>query len=111
RRVLLLVLVFLLPAVLTACGDNGGLPTQPGRYTLKEKSVSFDGDRYAFYWADGAGNLHRAATRDVKLRLDDQSALEIAANKEAILHLKQDEPVTVEGRDHQGDFGNFWYPF
>lgn len=106
-----LILVLVLPLVLAACGDTSGLPSQPGRYTLKEKSVSFDGERYAFFWADGAGNLRQARSRDVKLRLDNESYLEITASKEPILHLKQDEPVTVEGRDRQGDFGNFWYPF
>ena len=112
RRVaLFLILALVTPLLLAACGEGSGLPSQPGKYTLKEKSVSFDGDKYSFYWADGAGNLHRAHTDDVKLRLGEKSELEIAANKEAILNLKQDEPVTVEGRDRQGDYGNFWYPF
>ena len=112
RRVsLTLVLLLVLPFVFAACGDASGLPSQPGTYTIKEKSVAFDGDRYSFLWADGAGNLHQARSRDVKLRLDDLNQLEITANKAAILHLKQDEPVTVQGRDRQGDFGNFWYPF
>jgi hypothetical protein len=106
--VLLLVGVLLL----TACsGGGGGLPPAPGTYPLKEKSTSFDGERYAFYWTDQAGNLHRAQTDDVKLRVDDKNALEITDTKEAILHLKQDEPITVEARDQQGDFGGFWYPF
>lgn len=112
RVALILLFLFAAPLWSVACGSaNDGLPTQPGHYTLKEKSVSFDGDRYSFFWADGAGNLHRASTRDVKLSLGDANDLEIDANKNAILHLKQDEPVTVEGRDRQGDFGNFWYPF
>jgi hypothetical protein len=105
------VLLLISTLVLAACGEGSGMPTQPGKYTLKEKSVTFDGDRYAFYWADATGALHRAATKDVRLQLDEQNNLEITADKHAILHLKQEEPVTVEGRDHQGDFGNFWYPF
>jgi hypothetical protein len=107
----LLVLVGAL--VLTACsgGGGGGLPAAPGTYTLKEKSISFDGEKYAFFWADQAGQLHRAQTDDVKLVLGDANKLEVTGEKEAVLYLKQDEPVTVEGRDEQGDFGSFWYPF
>lgn len=114
RRLRLILLMLLVaPFVLAACGGSttNGLPTQPGRYTLKEKSVTFDGEKYSFFWADGAGNLHRASSRDVKLQLDEDQHLEITPSNEAVLHLKQDEPVTVEGRDSQGDFGNFWYPF
>lgn len=98
--------------VLAACSGGGdGLPAAPGRYKLKEKSISFDGDKYSFFWADAAGNLKRVQTDDVKLRLGDENLLEITDKKEAILHVKQDEPVTVEGRDEGGDFGSFWYPF
>lgn len=111
RLPLILLLALVAPLLLAACGDTSGLPSQPGRYTLKEKSVSFDGEKYAFFWADGAGNLHQARSRDVKLRLDEDRYLEITADRAAVLHLTQEEPVTVEGRDRQGDFGNFWYPF
>lgn len=100
--------------VLAACsggGGGGGLPPAPGRYTLKEKAISFDGERYSFYWADPSGNLQRAHTSDVKLRVDEENYLEVTEGREAILHLRQDEPVTVEARDEQGDFGTFWYPF
>ena len=106
-----LILLLLSTLILAACGGGSGLPTQPGRYTLKDKSISFDGDRYSFYWADATGALHRVQTDDVKLQLDEKNELEITSDKHAVLHLKQDEPVTVEGRDRQGDFGNFWYPF
>jgi len=105
------LLLLLSVLILSACGGGGGLPAAPGKYPLKEKSTSFDGERYSFYWADQAGNLNRAQTDDVKLRVDDQNLLEITDTKEAILHLKQDEPITVEARDRQGDFGGFWYPF
>jgi hypothetical protein len=106
-----LILLLLSTLILAACGGGSGLPTQPGRYTLKDKSISFDGDRYSFMWADATGALHPVKTDDVKLQLDEKNELEITADKHAVLHLKQDEPVTVEGRDRQGDFGNFWYPF
>jgi hypothetical protein len=108
-----LSLVVLLAAmlVLAACSGGDGLPKAAGRYAIKEKSVSFDGERYQFFWADAGGNLHRAASDDVKLKLGDATLLEITDKKEAILHLKQEEPVTVEGRDRNGDFNSFWYPF
>jgi hypothetical protein len=106
---------FLLPLLIVlgncAGAASGGLPTAPGRYPVKERSVTFDGERYSFLWADAAGNLQRATTRDVKLRLAEQNLLEITETRDAILHLKQDEPVQVEARDQRGDFGNFWYPF
>lgn len=112
RARLALVLLLLSTLVLAACGGSrGGLPTAPGQYTLKEKSVTFDGERYGFFWADAGGALRRAHTDDVKLQLDERNYLEIGADKKAILHLKQDEPVTVEGRDNQGDYGSFWFPF
>ena len=106
-------LFVLLFAMLAACqgGGGSGLPEAAGRYPLKEKSISFDGERYSFYWADAAGQLHRVSTSDVKLQLGDENVLEITPSKEAVLHLKQEEPVTVEGRDQEGDFGSFWYPF
>jgi hypothetical protein len=111
-RRLALVFLLLSTLLLAACGGGGsGLPTQPGSYQLKDKSVTFDGDKYSFYWADATGELHRVSTDDVKLKLDEKNELEITPDKHAVLHLKQDEPVTVEGRDSQGDFGSFWYPF
>lgn len=106
-----LVALLLSTTVIAACGSGNGLPPQPGRYTVKEKSIGFDGEKYAFFWADATGALHRVESNNVKLQLDEKTELEITPEKHAVLHLKQDEPVTVEGRDHQGDFGSFWYPF
>jgi hypothetical protein len=97
--------------VLGSCGGSVGLPGAAGRYPLKERSVTYDGDRYSFLWADPSGNLQRATTGDVRLQLDEQNLLEVDDAGDAILHLRQDEPITVEGRDGQGDFGSFWYPF
>ena len=110
KRLVLLVLL-LSSFVLVACGPGDGLPKVAGQYKLKEKSVSFDGEKYSFFWADAVGNLTRVRTDNVKLKLGDQNVLEITDKKEAILNIKDDEPVKVEGRDRQGDFSNFWYPF
>ena len=109
----LLFVGLILLVILGSCDFSSaeGLPEAPGRYALKEKSVTYDGERYSFLWADAAGNLQRASTDDVKLRLGETNELEITAERDAILHLRQDEPVTVEARDQQGDFGSFWFPF
>jgi hypothetical protein len=109
----LLFVGLILLIILGSCDFSGaeGLPEEPGRYALKEKSVTYDGERYSFLWGDASGALHRATTADVKLQLAEENALEITADADAILHLRQDEPVTVEARDQQGDFGSFWYPF
>ena len=110
NRVVLIALM-LSSLVLAACGPGDGLPKVAGQYKLKEKSVTFDGEKYSFFWADAVGNLTRVRTDDVKLKLGDQNMLEITDKKDAILNLKDDEPVAVEGRDQKGDFSNFWYPF
>jgi hypothetical protein len=36
---------------LVACGSGDGLPKAAGEYTVKSKSISFDGERYIFQWA------------------------------------------------------------
>ncbi len=110
KRLVLMVLL-LSSFVLVACGPGDGLPKVAGQYKLKEKSVTFDGEKYSFYWADAVGNLTHVRTDNVKLKLGDQNILEITDKKEAVLNIKDDEPVKLEGRDRQGDFSNFWYPF
>jgi len=106
-----LILLLLAAFTLMACSGSSGLPAAPGTYQIKANSITYDGDAYSFLWADAAGTLTRARTDDIKLQLAEANVLEITANKEAILRLTQKEPVTVEGRDDQGSFSSFWFPF
>src|SRR5947209_20458356 len=77
--------------LLAACGGDG-LPSQPGEYVVKSKSVTFDGERYQFQWAPtGKSDLSWAKTRDVRLQLDDRTYLQVDGGKKAVLHLTKEE--------------------
>jgi hypothetical protein len=111
KTLLPLLLVFSL--FLTACGAGTGAPSTPGNYPVQKDSVHFDGDRYQLYWADPSGNLHHLDTHTLRLVQDPNSTfLEVPqGGGDPILHLRQDEPITVDGQDHQGAFGSPWFPF
>ncbi len=103
---------------LVAC--NRGLPVQPGQYTVHPGSIAWDGEKYSFLWSDAQGNLHRASGDDIKLAQGERTYLEIrekpgflglGRSTEAILHLRDDQPVTLYGRDRDGNFTSFWFPF
>ncbi|MER3405813.1 MAG: hypothetical protein C4289_12205 [Chloroflexota bacterium] len=103
---------------LVAC--NRGLPAQPGQYAVHASSIAWDGEKYFFLWSDAQGNLHRASGDDIKLAQDERTYLEIrekpsflglGRSTEAILHLRNDQPVLLYGRDRDGDFTSFWFPF
>src|SRR6266487_2306807 len=102
----LLATVFLLSLVATACGSGGsGAPSAPGQYSVQKDSVHFDGDRYQLYWADSGGTLHHMDTRNLRLVQDPTSTfLEVPQSGDPVLHLQQDEPITVDGQDRQGSF-------
>ena len=107
-RLLVLLLAGLL---LAACGDgNRGFPQQPGEYQLQPGSLSFDGKRYSMLWLDAGGAVHSAEGENVRLQRDTRTVLE-TGNGSPIVHLKEDEAVTVRGRDRDGEFNMPWFPF
>lgn len=111
RTVLPFLLV--LSLVATACSNNGGAPSSPGQYPVQQGSVHFDGSNYDLYWADQGGTLHRMQTHNLRLVQDPNATyLEVPqGGGDPILHMRQDEPITVNGRDNQGSFGSPWFPF
>ncbi|HEX8966852.1 MAG TPA: hypothetical protein VF937_03165 [Chloroflexota bacterium] len=101
-----------LSVLVSACGSGSGTPSTPGQYSVQHGSVHFDGDRYQLYWADASGGLHHLDTRNLRLVRDpNQTLLEVPQSGDPILHLREDEPITVEGRDNQGAFSSPWFPF
>jgi hypothetical protein len=105
-----LVLLTLSVLLLLACGApaSRGLPSGAGEYPVQ--GVGFDGKQYSFHWAGTDGQLHRAQAEDLKLAQGDRTYLEVGSGT-PVLHLKDDEPVTVHGRDSSGGFSSMWFPF
>lgn len=111
---LILPLLFVLSILVSACGTSGdGVPRTPGNYAVQQNSVRFDGERYQLFWADPNGSLHHLETRDLRLVRDpDRTYLEVpSGGGDPVLHVRQDESITVEGRDSQGAFSSPWFPF
>jgi hypothetical protein len=51
-------------------------------------------------------------TRKLRLVRDpDKTYLEVPGSGDPILHLKEDEPIAVEGQDRDGSFSSSWFPF
>jgi hypothetical protein len=111
---LFLAAIFVLSLITSACGPGGNNgPSTPGQYSVQKDSVHFDGDRYQLYWADNNGSLHQMDTRKLRLVRDpDRTFLEVPqGGGDPILHMREDEPITVQGQDHQGAFSSPWFPF
>jgi hypothetical protein len=110
---ILLALVVALSLFASACSGGSGAPSSPGQYPVQRDSVHFDGDRYQLYWADPGGSLHHMDTHNLRLVQDPNGTfLEVPqGGGDPILHLRQDEPITVDGQDRQGAFGSPWFPF
>jgi hypothetical protein len=114
RFTLFVAILVVLGLLASACGSAGtGAPSTPGQYSVQKDSVHFDGERYQLYWADSGGSLHRMETRNLRLVRDPNATLlEVPqGGGDPILHLREDEPITVEGQDHQGAFSSPWFPF
>ncbi len=106
--------LFVLSVLASACSGGGsGAPSTPGQYPVQKNSVHFDGDRYQLYWSDNNGSLHQMDTKQLRLVRDpDRTFLEVPqGGGDPILHLREDEPITVAGQDHQGAFSSPWFPF
>jgi len=106
--------LFVLSLITAACGSGGnGGPSTPGQYSVQKDSVHFDGDRYQLYWADNNGSLHQMDTRNLRLVRDpDRTFLDVPqGGGDPILHMREDEPITVQGQDRQGGFSSPWFPF
>jgi hypothetical protein len=111
---LLIAALFALSIVASACSASGdGAPATPGEYSVQKNSVRFDGDRYQLYWADNNGSLHQLDSRKLRLVRDpDRTFLEVPqGGGDPILHMQENEPITVQGQDHQGAFSSPWFPF
>lgn len=112
RRQLIISLVAALLALLTAAcsSSNTGFPKSPGHYDIQPGSITYDGDRYSLLWIDVDGSIHRAEGRDVRMQRDDRTFLEIGSGS-PVIHLAEQEAVVVRGRDRDGEFETFWFPF
>jgi len=111
---LIFATLFALSLITSACGPGGdGGPSAPGQYSVQKDSVHFDGAHYQLYWADNNGSLHHMDTRKLRLVRDpDRTFLEVPqGGGDPILHMREDEPITVQGQDHQGAFSSPWFPF
>jgi hypothetical protein len=51
-------------------------------------------------------------THNLRLVRDpDRTFLEVPQSGDPILHMREDEPITVQGQDRQGAFSSPWFPF
>src|ERR1051325_10258381 len=101
---LLLASLFVLSFAVSACSPgNGGVPAAPGQYSVQKDSIRFDGERYQLYWADNSGSLHQLDSRNLRLVRDpDRTYLEVPQSGDPILHLREDEPINVQGQERPG---------
>jgi hypothetical protein len=112
-HVLLSALLVLSLAASACSGTSGrGVPPAPGQYEVQKDSIRYDGQHYQLFWTDKDGAVRQMETSNLRLVRDDQRTfLEVPGNGDPILHLREDERITVLGQDHQGPFQSFWFPF
>ncbi|MBI2954392.1 MAG: hypothetical protein HYY30_08770 [Chloroflexi bacterium] len=108
------VIRYLIPLIIIllfiGCSDSRGLPSSPGDYDIKANSLNWDGREYEFFWKDKNGEFHRATGDDFKMVEDSRTFLEMN-DRDAIIHLAQQEPVAIRGEDSNGSFTSSWFPF
>lgn len=114
RRTLVMVMMALLLALpLAACGGGDGVrgaPAKDGEYAVKPGSVTYDGERYQLFWEDRDGQYRELSGKGLKMVKDERTFL--AREKgDTVLHLREDEPIQVLGRDREGNFSSPWFPF
>lgn len=108
KWLLFVVLAGLLPLFL-ACSASG-LPERPGEYGIQPKSIAYDGQEYSLYWIDSDKTLHLARRDNIKMVQGSRTYLEMRG-EEPVLHLAEEDPITVRGEDRRGAFDTFWFPF
>jgi len=105
------VSVLLALSVVAAACAGPALPAA-GSYSIQKNSVQFDGERYQLYYADASGALQRLETKSLRMvRDNDRTYLEVPSSGDPVLHLREDEPITVQGQDNGGAFSSPWFPF
>jgi hypothetical protein len=111
-RLLVALLLPLLLAVAVACGGESvkGAPSKNGEYTVKPGSITYDGDRYRLLWEDGSGQFKELNGKGLKMVKGEQTRL-VRDGDGTVLHLREDEPVQVLGRDNDGNYNSPWFPF
>jgi hypothetical protein len=98
--------------VTSACAGAGSTLPPSGTYSVQKNSVQFDGERYQLLWADANGAIHPLETRNLKMvRDNERTYLEVPSSGDPVLHLREDEPIIVQGQDQGGAFSSPWFPF
>jgi hypothetical protein len=106
-----LAILVVLSLITSACGVGTTLPP-PGSYAVKKDSVQFDGERYQLYYTNTNGSVQRLETNNLKMvRDNERTYLEVPQTGDPILHLREDEPITVHAQDNSGAFSSPWFPF
>jgi hypothetical protein len=111
---IIIVLVIITIGVLSLVVKCGGsaLPTQAGEYGIQPKSLTYDGEDYAFRWIDTDASVHPARTAHLKMVLDERTFLEVTGQGETpVLHLTTEDPIIIKGEDDDGAFDTPWFPF
>jgi hypothetical protein len=107
----LVAALFVLSLVTTACASGSTLPA-PGTYSVQKDSVQYDGERYRLFYADSAGAMKPLEARNLRMVRDEsRTFLEVPQSGDPILHMREDEPIQVQGQDRGGAFSSPWFPF
>lgn len=109
KKWFLVTILAALSLLLASCSGSG-LPKQPGEYGVQPKSVVYDGEEYSFHWVEKDNSLHPARLENLKMVQDTRTYLEMQGDT-PVLHLDEEESITVKGEDRNGPFQSFWFPF